>query len=314
MSAIAILVSPLAKGAYFNDYLEVAQAELHAALPQQPASYRRFGMLDFLLVDVPDKALPRLTELSFVQGLFRLEGESLTPLPLSPDFKLHDNFVYGSKFKGKTNELLTQLLINIGLQQLGNHERSTVKLLDPMCGRATTLLWAMRYGLDAYGIERDAKALDDVRQIIKKWCKVQRQKHQLKEGVIGKTNRKGAGRFIDFNAEGSRMRMVTGDAADSDRLFKQKFDLIVSDLPYGIQHNGSDGRYNPLEMIKGCAPAWYRSLKQNGVMVLAFNSYQPKRQALLDALTGQGLEAMPFSAPHRMSESIIRDIVVLQKR
>lgn len=45
-------------------------------------------------------------------------------------------------------------------------------------------------------------------------------------------------------------------------------------------------------------------------MVLIFNALQPKRAELVEVFEGVGLTAQPFEAPHRMSESILRDLVV----
>jgi len=48
-------------------------------------------------------------------------------------------------------------------------------------------------------------------------------------------------------------------------------------------------------------------------MKLIFNRYQPKRDALIGAFVDRGLTLREFSAPHRMSESIERDLVVFYK-
>jgi hypothetical protein len=48
-------------------------------------------------------------------------------------------------------------------------------------------------------------------------------------------------------------------------------------------------------------------------MVLVFNSLQPKRAELCSLFVEQGLVLQDFSAPHRMSESILRDLLVFTK-
>ena len=98
-----------------------------------------------------------------------------------------------------------------------------------------------------------------------------------------------------------------------DQLIKKdKFDLIISDLPYGVQHFAQLKNRNPLELLEDCAQVWKNCLKQGGAMVLAFNKNNPKREELIEIFEFVGLQANPFSAPHRMSESIVRDILVLQ--
>jgi len=136
----SLLISPEARSAYFADYLSVAETELAACCPDAAPVHRTAGGMDFLDVEGGDpQAFARL---SFVQGVFERQGEALIALECAPDWALHRDFIFGSKFKGKTNERLTQMLINLGLAAIGKPACETT-LLDPMCGRATTLLWAM---------------------------------------------------------------------------------------------------------------------------------------------------------------------------
>jgi hypothetical protein len=324
MKSFALLISPRAKSAYFNDYIEVAKAELAWLLPNQEVEYKKVAEMDFLLLAVSEDVLPALARLSCVYGIFEQVGEKgeeqLLPLAIETHFDLNEDFIFGAKFKGKTNETLTQMLINVGLASIEYDDISKVKLLDPMCGRATTLLWAMRYGISGKGIEQDSKALVDIEQNVKKWCKIHRQKHQFKNGFVGGASAKkskskqGKDKFIDFTANDATMRIITGDSIETASILKSdKFDLIISDIPYGIQHFTTDKTRNPLAVIQECAQGWSDVLKKNGVMVLSFNSFIPKRDDLIAAFTEHNLEVLEFSAPHRMSESIVRDVVVLRK-
>ena len=313
MNNIALLISPEAKSAYFKDYLDVALQELKYLFGDIAVQQRSIGPMEFFELQCEDSDLPRLSRLSFVQGLFAIDGELLSPLPVVPEFTLHDDFVFGAKYRGKTNERLSQLLINVGLASINKTSGDGVKLLDPMCGRATTLLWAMRYGIKAKGIEQDNQVLGDLRQSLKKQCKLHRQKHKLNEGFIGKANKKDLGKFLEFNVIDDQMKLIIGDAREANDILKgERFDLIVSDLPYGIQHFTTDNTRNPLAVLQEAIPAWKQSLKPGGSIVLSFNSYIPKRDQLIAAFAEQGLIAESFQAPHRMSESIVRDIVVFK--
>lgn len=313
MTKIALQISPEAKAAYFADYIEVAQRELAQVLGDVPVRHIRKGALEFFELAAVGLDLERLLRLSFAQGCYGIEGELLRPLDTVADFRLHEDFVFGSKFKGKTNERLTQMLINVGLAAIGANGGDGVSLLDPMCGRATTLLWAMRYGIKARGIEQDAKALEDVHRNLKKWTKIHRQKHKLAEGFVGGAKKKGAGMFLDFTAAESTMRLVIGDGCSADQIFaKEKFDLLVSDLPYGVQHFTTEKTRNPLAVIEQCAEPWKRCLKKDGAVVLSFNRYQPHRDQLVALFEQAGFAALPFSAAHRMSESIVRDVVIFK--
>ncbi|MDX2470554.1 MAG: hypothetical protein QNL04_08255 [SAR324 cluster bacterium] len=324
MKAIALLHSSRAKSAYFNDYIAVSKAELSwvlssCGLVSTDFTHVKIGEMDFfhldLAADQEATVMPKLVRLSFVAGIFERKDNSLLPLDLNPNFALHEDFIYGAKFKGKTNETLTQLLVNIGLAAIDYNKINEVKLLDPMCGRGTTMLWALNYGCQAKGIEQEETVLNDVRQMIKKWTKIHRQKHHLHEGSIGaKIGKKGNEKFIDLTVNGCTMRVINGDSTQANRLLKnEKFHMLVTDLPYGVQHFTTAKTRNPTEVLKACASDWCNSLKPGGVMVMSFNNYIPKREELIEVFSEQPLEVLDFTAPHRMSESIVRDILVLKK-
>ncbi len=315
-SPLSLLVSPAARGAFFADTLDVARTELTTILGERTIVHSRCGAMDFLEVEAIAAEHQRLARLACIHGAFSRGPDGLRPLAVDPGYLLHEDFVFGSKYRGKTHELLTQLLINIGLHYADPDSSKSLSLLDPMCGRATTLFWALRYGIDAKGVEQDVDALADIRRHIRKWSKIHRQKHRLEEGRIRTGDqRQDTHRFLECEIAGARLRVIAGDSSQAPALLnRQRFDLIVSDLPYGIAHRGRGGSRNPLEVIQACASAWSASLKPGGAMVLAFNANLPRRQQLIDALDQPGLELRAFSIPHRVSESILRDVVVFNRR
>ena len=314
MKSISLLISPRVKSAYFNEYIEVCKAELGLFITNQEIVYTKIADMDFFEIEASYELLEKLATLSFVYGFFERQNGHLLPLSVSNSFNLHEDFVFGSKYKGKTSEILTQMLINIGLQSIKYDSISDVKLLDPMCGRGTTLLWGMRYGMKTKGIEQDPKALDDIRQSVKKWSKIHRQKHNFVEGFTGGKNKENIGKFIDFSVKDTSMKVIIGDSVNANTILKkEKFNLIVSDLPYGIHHFTTNKTRNPLAILKDCAHGWSDSLKTNGVMVLAFNNYMPKRKELIEVFINHKMQVMDFCVPHRMSESIVRDVLVFKK-
>ncbi|MDE3274090.1 TRM11 family SAM-dependent methyltransferase [Pseudoalteromonas sp. G4] len=314
MKDIAILISPVANGAYFNETIDIAQKEFTQCIGEYDLTLNEIGGMQFLQTQLPEQKLEVLARLSFVQGIFSHDSGTLTPLSLNTDFNLHSDFVFGSKYKGKTNEILTQLLLNVGLSFCKEKDVSKIKLLDPMCGRGTTLMWAMRYGIKSKGIEQDPNAVLDFRTFAKKWTKLHRQKHELKEGFIGKANKQNKGKFIDFTAEGVNTRIINGNATTAcDLLKREKQHLIISDIPYGVQHFTTEKTRNPIAVLEDCAPQWADLLHKDGICVIAFNKYIPKRKELIAVFEAAGLSALEFEAPHRMSESIFRDVVVLRK-
>lgn len=306
---IKILVSPLAKAAYFDAWREVAEAELAVGGVEtfEPGT---IGDMDFFEVDAAEDDLKSLARSSFAQGLFRVEGEALVALETSTDFSWPEAMVYGQKYQGKTNELVTRLAINVGLANMSTTSKQ-VTLLDPMAGRGTTLMWALRFGFDARGVEIDDKSTEMFHAHIKKQSKLARLKHRTESGRIGQVKKQG--KFERFTFGDQKITMVGGDSRLPDWTENRRFDLIVTDLPYGIQHKGDEKR-SPLSVVEDCAPHWAASLKEGGAMVLIFNTYQTRRTALAAAFETEGLEVQDFTAPHRMSEAIIRDLIVFRKR
>lgn len=308
---VRVLVSPLARGAFFVQTLEVAAAELALVLPRVEAAHRAVAELDFLEVEAPTEALPRLARLSWAQGLFEVRDEVLRALDQGPGFVLPRELVWGAKYRGKTHEVLTQLVLNAALALQRTDPELPVKLLDPMAGRGTTLLWAARYGLDARGLELDERALDDLHRHVKRQTKLHRIKHKTGRGRMGRAPK---GRFVEYRFEHSTLRLVHGDTRHApDLLQGERFTALVADLPYGIEHRSASGTRDPLPIIAAAAPGWARCLRPGGALALSFNSFLPRREALAQVLSEAGLEDSGFSAPHRVSESIQREVVVFLK-
>ena len=67
---LQLLVSPLARGAYFADTLAVARAELASRWPDAAVRTDRRATIDLLEIDLPPEAAPDLARRSFVQAIF----------------------------------------------------------------------------------------------------------------------------------------------------------------------------------------------------------------------------------------------------
>ena len=316
---VKLLVSPLARGAYFEEYTEVASAEFAARFPDTPFEVEQFGGLVFLSasldkngedMEVNAAALQSVARLSFVQGAFAVtDTDALKPLQLEPDFLLPQQLVYGWKYQGKTNEMATQLAINAALRYCDTG-RAPQTLLDPMAGKGTTLLWALRYGLNSVGIEQDTGAISALEGHLKKQAKLHRIKHSLAKGSVGPRHKGGKGKFVSCDMGNHSLRLIAGDSREASKLLgEQRFDLIVTDLPYGVQFKGGPKR-SPIDTVKDCAKTWVERLRSGGAMAIMFNTYQPTRVQLEAVFKDLECTIHDFAAPHRMSESIVRDVLV----
>ena len=192
---LAVLITPLVKGAYFAEYIELCRSEL-SVLGAHQLEHHAVGGLDFFHFESVPEDLDRIARLACVQGLFKREGDGLIPLDVSPGFQLHSDFVFGTKYRGKTHELLTQYMLNLGLFHLRPTRTQKVTLLDPMCGRGTTLLWAVRYGVWPKALNTIKKALADIRQSVKSGANcIARSMNWLKD-MLGSRGGRSSGNFF----------------------------------------------------------------------------------------------------------------------
>ena len=330
-----LLVSPLAKPAYFADYLQIVLAEFQQVFPGASCRIESLGGQHYVDTDLDSGRHQEVARLSFVQAVFDAQTienkQYLVPVDTSPGFEIPEELVFAAKYPGKTNELVTQLALNVALSLAEIHPNEQPRLLDPMAGRGTSLFWAARYGLDAVGIEQDAKVIASFQQHTKKQAKLLKLKHSQLSGTINTKSSKNisgtntqkpgnrqaakqSGVFQQYVLQGRTIKLVVGDSRDTRQLTQRKhFDVLVADLPYGVQHFTTRNTRNPLDVLTECASQWAECLKPGGAMVLIFNTYQPKRSALIELFQNHGLILQNFSAPHRMSESIVRDLVAFTK-
>ena len=118
---VAIQISPQSKSAYFQSYIDVAQQELAYICKDVSFEYACIGTLEFLFADVEEARLSELVHLSFVQGLYAQDGRCLIPLDVLPKYSLHEDFVFGSKYRGKTNETLLKFNAKVNVKSM-QHE------------------------------------------------------------------------------------------------------------------------------------------------------------------------------------------------
>src|SRR6185295_13713680 len=89
------------------------------------------------------------------------------------------------------NEAFTHLLVNLALAAgAGAFDRvlagEPVRLLDPVCGRGTTLNRAVVYGLHAVGVEHDKRDVEAYEAFLLGWLQDKRLKHQVERARLRK--------------------------------------------------------------------------------------------------------------------------------
>lgn len=346
-----VLVAPSANRVYSGDAARLMAAELRvlgdalapgAFTGAEPVTV---GGVDYLAVDTADDAplagdaLRVVSNLSSVYAVFAQVGApDEAPGPLLAPVELDRLDVFGSdlvtilKYQGKTNEAFTKLLLNVTAAATARPLRlldRTLTVLDPMCGRGTTLNQALTYGLSTTGIDTDGKDFEAYSAFIQTYLKTGRYKHKATSGSL-RVHGKTLGRRLEVELAASKEAYKAGDTqqlvvlnADTVKtreiVAPESHHVIVVDLPYGVQH-GAHAEFlarSPLSLLRAALPGWVRALRTGGAMGLAFNRHTCDPDDLAALLEKNGLTVVappePDAYRHRVDASIDRDVVVARK-
>jgi hypothetical protein len=343
MARYALLVQPSANRVYSGASTTLTQSELQVL--NQSVLDGRLGELSAATIG----GLPYVTfaadgfgardaaflaNLSSVYALFGVEGDLLRPVELQALDRFDDDLITIPKYQGKTNEHFTKLLLNVTLLSSA-FARSMLDrsfaVLDPLCGRGTTLNQALMYGFDAAGIDLDRKDFDAYSAFIQTWLKRKRVKHHAEHGAL-RLGGKVAGRRLRISLAAAKEDYKAGvtqhlDVANADttralEFFRpEAFDLIVADAPYGVQHGSRTAAKglarSPLDLLADAAPVWAKLLRRGGACGIAWNTLVARREAAAAILADAGLDPLdsgPYLAfRHRVDQAILRDILVARK-
>ena len=334
MSRYALLLRASGNRVYGESAFGLAQAEL-ARLDAGLAGAERatIGGVDYLLVESGDPLdegrLAVVSNLSSLQALFELEGDGrLRPLTWTPRAVLDEDLLTIQRYAGKTNEAFTHLLVNVALAACSGFERlaagERLHLLDPACGRGTTLNRAAVYGMDASGIDLDLRDLEAYDQFLTTWLKDKRLKHTVERATLRKGRPAPAHRVTITYGEGKAVRthrvvdLVHDDTARARDHFKARtMDLLACDLPYGVQHGSRpvDGslQRGPEALLESALPVWREVLRPGGAAALSWNRRTLARPRLTALVESAGFDLVPAEDDelvHRVDRSILRDVLV----
>ncbi|HLU45260.1 MAG TPA: SAM-dependent methyltransferase [Natronosporangium sp.] len=339
----ALLIAPSSNRVYAGEAPRLTEAELavfgEAVLGARPRNLgvEQLGGVPYVVfeVDSPltDRDIAYLSNVSTAYALFAREGDLLRPVPLTPLARYDDDLLTILKYPGKTNEQFTQLLLNVTVlasrwadQML---ERRLV-VLDPLCGRGTTLNQALRYGYDAIGIEIDGGHVDAYSAFLRTWLRRKRIKHTVELNPVRHHGKRVARRLTAELAptkEAYRekdLQHVTvfhADAVASRQLLRPGCcDVIVTDAPYGVAHGSRAATglsRRPLELLAAAVPGWVELLRHGGALGVSFNVHVADRAEVADLLTAAGLELVTTPAyqrfAHWVDQGITRDLLVATK-
>lgn len=293
------------------------------------------GGMDALRIEASDDSrLPGLVgSLSTTLGVFQeVPGAGseimLRPLDALPARRHPSDLETTLKYPGKTNEQFTALLVNLAAAlstRADALEDGTLALLDPLCGRGTTLNRALALGLSPVGADIDARDLEQYRAFLTTWLRTHRYKHQVRSGRLA-VDRTVLGTRIDAELAVDKQSQRRGEqqtlavlGCDTTQLGhllpSAKTDVIVTDLPYGVQHGaraGHDLQRSPRELLRVAAPVWHGLLRSGGAIALALNRHTLRYDDATAVLDDAGFCVLSTDGAfrHRVDQSIERDVLL----
>ena len=280
--------------------------------------------------DPTDADLALVGDVSTAMALFEREGDLLRPLVLPRRDRFDDDLLTILKYPGKTNELFTKLLLNVTVWSGVAVEGRPLTVLDPMCGRGTTLNQVLMNGWHAAGLDLDARDFEAYAAFLRTWLQDKRLKHTAETTPLRRDGVKLGRRFhaeVGLSKEDWKAgHVLTVDYVNTDTLHTRavhraaSVDAVVVDAPYGVQHGSrAGGRLDrsPLDLLRLAVPVWAEVLRPGGAMGIAWNTRVAGRDEALAVLADAGLEPLddgPYrDLGHRVDRAIQRDVLVARR-
>jgi hypothetical protein len=339
MPRVAILTLPSANRVYGREVSRLALAELrtvagamHAELELSDVAV--MGGVEYLVLEMPeldehDQFI--LSNLSATYACFAVterdsdadaQGElALTPLEVRRLECFSSDLITIQRYAGKTNEQFTHLLVNVAVAaSAAARERSAeglpVRLIDPLSGRGTTLNRGLMYGFDVTGIDLDATDYEAYKGFLTTYCKDNRLSHRSEGARVRKGALAGARSFTVRIGERQRVVMVKDDTVNAAAHFgARSFDVLVTDLPYGVQHGSTTTggvTRSPEELVRAALPVWRGLLRSGAGLAVSWNLKTFGRDSFETALREAGFTVHEGAAAfdHKVDRSIVRAVVI----
>ena len=337
MSRYALLLAPSANRVYADQAGRLASAELAAfglalSTDISDISLESIGGVQYLTFAsvLSPGDISYLSNLSSGYALFERVDDLLRPVLLTPLARYDSDLITIPKYAGKTNEQFTKLVLNLTLLASSAAERMLdghLTVLDPLCGRGTTLNQALMYGYDAVGIEIDGKDVEAYKLFLQTWLKRKRLKHTAELVPVRRQGRRAARRLEvtmaaskDDHKAGAvqKVTVIQGDTTQLDGLIRGGVaDVLVADLPYGVAHGSYDEgglSRRPLDLLERAVPQWLPLLRPGAALGLSWNTKVARRELAEDILIASGLEIVAqLPLEHRVDQGIERDVLIARK-
>jgi hypothetical protein len=323
---LALRIAPQHSTQYADMAIRLAAPELLASPAGKhvrAVEAARLGGADYLVATLHDDEsldalLPALSRLGATSEAFALLPGPLLR-PLEPAFKPYVplEMAEARRYKGKTSEVFTRVLLNLALfaGAFADRLETRLRVLDPLAGGGTTLFLALAAGHDAFGVEQGRRDVETTAEFVRAFCREGRIPHSE---VHDKAKRRH--RFeLGPRADQRHLVLVQGDARETDVLLREapggaRFHALAGDLPYGIQHGGAAA-----ELVAESIGAWERTLLPGAALALAWDATRLDRDTLRAAIEGNSAIRVRNDGPyvdleHRVDRVIKRrDVIVAVK-
>ena len=329
----AFLLYPHANIRYRQSLLQLAVQELSMTLSalgrEAEVVPQKMGgamFLTFEAAKLTERDMRMLSQLASVYMLFEMEDGKLTTLE-----RTHPNYVGEDlpallKYKGKTNEMFTDTMLTMALAAsafMPVHDSQLV-VCDPMAGRGTTLMLALRRGYHGVGIEIGKADVKEAADYMTRYLEFHRIKYKRTDsaptvrGQVGGRENKFV--FSDsaehFKAGDTRtLRLICGDTREAEALLKpNSVHLMVTDAPYGVQKGTAGSQDSIGGTIAAALPGWFDVLKSGGVLAMSFNTHVTRREGLVRLFEKAGFEIVQTAnLEHWVEQAISRDVILARK-
>ena len=289
------------------------------------------GGADFLTFECPElseKEISYLSGHSSVVFIAEKTNGLLRPISFRRNDYLEEDLPEILKYKGKTSPSFLRLMINIALSHSSyTFSDAPVHLLDPLCGKATACFCALQMGMNATGIDLDRKAIRETVDYFRKYLQFHGFKHDMRQ--LSETYGKNALSvneivFADtrdhYQAKQTRtLRIAAGDTSLSPVLCRRMpVHLIVTDLPYGIQHAPQTGNRPEsfISLLRRALPKWKKILLPGGIAALSFNTLTLPADRIRETGLEAGFEPVNseecLHLRHEVEQAVVRDVVFLR--
>jgi len=315
----AAQIAPQRSTQYSSLTKDLAPLELQAFSGElTPLEWLDLGGIDYLgFTAAPDESFLRDAELlgtfASFSGFFELREEPgtgetlLKPLPRAYGYFLSPDMAYTRRYKGKTNEVFTQFLLNV--TKFASDFRTApwrqLRVFDPLCGGGTTLFLALALGADVGGVERDIKDAETTAAFVEQYAAENRIPVKVHAERL-KDARKGRRWFFQLGkSETRKLILAAGDTRESPHLVAAlgRPHLVVADFPYGVQHHG------PVkELVTEALPVWAGMLKPGGALAFSWDATRFPREEMTPLVEASGMKVVQRPPYHHMVHRVDRVI------